>query len=180
MRAVYAQRGQSVKFMIQRLLSHPLMGRRSAAGLGPAVRFATAGRQTIRVQTREDGFAIDQIVLSAEKFASTPPGASRNDPTILAVRGNDPLPPPNGDPREIVLYPVRDGAALGGRWIKVGDTTPPGGHVIYPNRGGAKVTTPLADTQEILEMEFNAEAGRPYRIWIRRTRDDDSWANDSI
>jgi hypothetical protein len=151
-----------------------------AGVLGPVVRFATAGRQTLRVQTREDGFAIDQIVLSAVKYASSAPGAQKNDSTILPVCGNDPLPPTNSDPREIVLYPVRDGATLGGRWTKVGDTAPPGGYVIYPNAGNAKVTTPLADTQEVIEMQFNAEAGRPYRIWIRGNATNNDWANDSV
>jgi len=33
-------------------------------GLGPLIRFATSGTQTIRVQLREDGLALDQIVRS--------------------------------------------------------------------------------------------------------------------
>jgi hypothetical protein len=38
---------------------------------------------TLRVQTREDGVMIDQIVLSAKKYKSTRPGAVKNDGTIL-------------------------------------------------------------------------------------------------
>ena len=34
--------------------------------MGPLVYFATTGPHTIRIQTREDGLAIDQIVLSPE------------------------------------------------------------------------------------------------------------------
>ena len=37
----------------------------------------------IRIQTREDGVIIDQIVLSANKYRSTRPGAVKNDGTIL-------------------------------------------------------------------------------------------------
>lgn len=50
--------------------------------LGPEIRFATSGAQTIRVQAREDGFSIDQIVLSAGRFFHTAPGALKNDTTI--------------------------------------------------------------------------------------------------
>jgi hypothetical protein len=47
----------------------------ATAMLGPLVYFAFTGPQTIRVQTREDGFSIDQIVLSHTTFASTSPDA---------------------------------------------------------------------------------------------------------
>lgn len=47
------------------------------------VRFATTGRQRIRVQLREDGVDIDQIVLSTSTYATTAPGALRNDTTIV-------------------------------------------------------------------------------------------------
>jgi hypothetical protein len=53
------------------------------AVLGPVVVFAAAGPQTIRIQTREDGFRIDQVVLSAEQYLNTSPGALKNDTTIL-------------------------------------------------------------------------------------------------
>ena len=36
--------------------------------LGPEVVFASSGTQRIRVQTREDGFTIDQIVLSPQRY----------------------------------------------------------------------------------------------------------------
>ena len=42
-----------------------------------------AGPQTIRVQVREDGLSIDQIVLSADRYLAVAPGAARNDTTIV-------------------------------------------------------------------------------------------------
>ena len=51
--------------------------------MGPVVYFAADGLQTIRIQTREDGLSIDQIVLSSDAFLSTPPGALKDDGTIL-------------------------------------------------------------------------------------------------
>lgn len=47
------------------------------------LRFPQGGYQRIRIQTREDGVSIDQIVLSAEKYLTTRPGAVKNDTTIL-------------------------------------------------------------------------------------------------
>ena len=52
--------------------------------LGPLVYFSATGPQTLRIQTREDGFAIDQIVLSSDAFRSTAPGAPKNDTRILS------------------------------------------------------------------------------------------------
>ena len=51
--------------------------------MGPLVYFSSTGPQTLRVQTREDGFAIDQIVLSPATFLNASPGALKNDTRIL-------------------------------------------------------------------------------------------------
>ena len=51
--------------------------------LGPLVYFSAPGPQTLRVQTREDGFSIDQIVLSPSTYLSSSPGAPKNDTRIL-------------------------------------------------------------------------------------------------
>ena len=58
-------------------------------GYGPgvvaaAIVFETTGLQTIRLQPREDGISIDQIVLSSERYLVASPGALKNDTTILA------------------------------------------------------------------------------------------------
>ena len=50
--------------------------------LGPVMYF-TAGAQTIRIQDREDGIAIDQIVLSPDTYLNSSPGLTKNDTTIL-------------------------------------------------------------------------------------------------
>jgi endonuclease/exonuclease/phosphatase family metal-dependent hydrolase len=65
--------------------------------LGPLVYFQTTGTQTIRVQTREDGMSIDQIVLSPSRFLTSSPGSLKNDGVILAYTEGAPavsnLPP---------------------------------------------------------------------------------------
>jgi hypothetical protein len=54
------------------------VGRNGAARL----RFPS-GQGRIRIQTREDGVSIDQVVMSARRFLTTRPGAAKNDTTIL-------------------------------------------------------------------------------------------------
>jgi endonuclease/exonuclease/phosphatase family metal-dependent hydrolase len=69
--------------------------------LGPVIYFQSTGTQTLRVQTREDGFAIDQIVLSPAQYMLSAPGSSTNDGVILASTlgaGTAP-PPPNQSPQ---------------------------------------------------------------------------------
>ena len=51
--------------------------------LGPLIYFQASGTQTLRVQLREDGLSIDQIVLSAGVFLNSAPGALKNDITVL-------------------------------------------------------------------------------------------------
>jgi endonuclease/exonuclease/phosphatase family metal-dependent hydrolase len=53
----------------------------------PTVEFPTAGTKTIRVQTREDGVEIDQIVLSPVNYLALAPGGDRDDTTLLSASG---------------------------------------------------------------------------------------------
>jgi len=59
--------------------------------LGPPIYFAAPTTpdevQTIRVQTREDGFTIDQIVLSPDTYLTSSPGALKLDTLILPKQG---------------------------------------------------------------------------------------------
>jgi endonuclease/exonuclease/phosphatase family metal-dependent hydrolase len=61
------------------------------------VEFTTDGTKTIRVQTREDGVEIDQIVLSPVTYLALSPGGERNDTTMLSATGAVPL---AGDPAD--------------------------------------------------------------------------------
>src|SRR5438309_1959275 len=54
-------------------------------GFGSAIYFQNTGTHTIRVQVREDGLSIDQIVLSPQTYLSTAPGKAINDTTILTA-----------------------------------------------------------------------------------------------
>jgi hypothetical protein len=53
---------------------------------GPLISFATAGLKTVRLQNREDGLEIDQIVLSPATYLERSPGGLKDDATILNER----------------------------------------------------------------------------------------------
>jgi hypothetical protein len=54
---------------------------------GVTLHFPAGGPQTIRIQTREDGVSIDQIVLSSEKYKTTRPGTAKDDTVKLDHMG---------------------------------------------------------------------------------------------
>jgi hypothetical protein len=54
---------------------------------GALIYFPTTGTHTMRVQIREDGLSIDQIVLSAVTHLVNAPGPLRTDNTILPKSG---------------------------------------------------------------------------------------------
>jgi PKD repeat protein len=51
--------------------------------MGPLIYFSATGPETIRVQVREDGLRIDQIVLSPQLYLNASPGALKDDVRIL-------------------------------------------------------------------------------------------------
>jgi hypothetical protein len=62
-------------------------GDSSYGGLGAPIYFNQDGVQKIRIQQREDGIKIDQIVISANAHFDDAPGASKADATIVPVHG---------------------------------------------------------------------------------------------
>ncbi|HXE80774.1 MAG TPA: hypothetical protein VNK41_08500, partial [Vicinamibacterales bacterium] len=68
------------------------------------VRFPTTGTHTMRIQTREDGVQVDQIVLSPASYMSSSPGALLNDATILSKTTTSATTMAQASAPEIVLY----------------------------------------------------------------------------
>jgi len=67
---------------------------------GPDIYFSTTGMHTVRIQVRNDGSIVDQIVLSPDTYVRTSPGLGKNDTTILGstisgAPGGTPPPLPN-------------------------------------------------------------------------------------
>jgi hypothetical protein len=146
--------------------------------LGPTLIFATSGVHTIRVQTREDGVSIDQIVLSARTWLTTPPGPLRNDATILPRESEPPAPAAS----EIVMHTgTLPSSALHGNWSIAADASAASGlALVNPDRGKAKITSAAAAPVSYVDVPFTAAAGVAYHVWIRMRAAGDSYANDSI
>jgi hypothetical protein len=151
--------------------------------LGSPIYFETTGTQTIRVQTREDGLSIDQILLSPEKYLTAPPGGLKSDTTIFPERTSGETPPADGllGPGDVNIHASHALIPAGSSWVVVSDGTAAGGaRVVHPNQNGAKLASPLAAPINYFELTFNAEQGRPYRLWIRGRGESNNWANDSV
>jgi endonuclease/exonuclease/phosphatase family metal-dependent hydrolase len=71
--------------------------------MGPLIYFQSSGAQTMRVQAREDGIFIDQMVLSPQAYLNSAPGALRNDTVILPSTIGTPPPPPANQPPEVTI-----------------------------------------------------------------------------
>ena len=145
-------------------------------GWGPLIYFAVTGPQTVRIQLREDGLSIDQVVLSPQLYLSTCPGFTQNDPIILQKNSGPAI------SSNIVLW-TSDAptTAIHGSWMRVADGAAAGQITLqYPDFGGPKLTTPLASPIHYFEMTFNAQAGTGYRLWMRGKALGNSTNNDSV
>ncbi len=145
---------------------------------GPAIYFASDAPQTIRIQTREDGMMIDQVVLSPATWLTAAPGPLKQDTTVL--RDDDGSGPTGPGPDSDVVLHASD-ARLTGNWRLQADTTAASGARAWnPNGNLPKRTAALATPADHVELTFAAEAGRPYRLWIRGKAESNYWGNDSV
>lgn len=143
-------------------------------GAGLLIYFASTGTQTMRIQGREDGISIDQIVLSPVTYLTTRPGVTKNDTTILPERTGLTA------ASDVILHVARS-AALTGAWRVVSDTSAAGdARLENPDAGAPKLLTALAAPQDYFDATFDAEAGRPYRLWLRGRAYNNLYNNDSV
>ena len=83
-------------------------------------------------------------------------------------------------PSDVVLRTTA-AQVIAGKWTRIADASAAGGAALrHPDAGAAKLTSPLAAPIDYFELTFQAEAGTPYRLWMRGRADADSWANDSV
>jgi len=137
------------------------------------VRFQSNAPQTIRVQTREDGVKIDQIVLSPVKYMTNAPGAPTNDGTVLS-RTTAALAAKN------VVLRTADATAFVGNWKNEADSAAADGHRLGTAELGWWSATPFASPPNYVDLTFTAIAGVPYRAWFRMAANGNSGSNDSV
>jgi hypothetical protein len=118
-------------------------------------------------------------MLEAHAFDSA--GNQGTSPSITVQTSN----PPTGD---VLLY-VTDAqqttnaqpTVLAGNWSVVADPATANGLRVYEqNAGAAKIAPALAAPVNYFEMTFNADAGKPYHLWMRMKADNNDWASDSV
>ncbi|MCU1383158.1 MAG: hypothetical protein JWL71_1855 [Acidobacteria bacterium] len=84
------------------------------------------------------------------------------------------------DARDIVLW-AADATRLEGDWTLAADPAAAGGRRLFePDRGQVKVTAPASSPIDYAELTFTANAGVPYRLWIRAMAQKNSFNNDSV
>jgi hypothetical protein len=89
-------------------------------------------------------------------------------------------PPPTTNPGEDVVLWAAEAPVVSG-WVATPDASAAGGARLQnPNKGAARIATPLAVPALYFEMTFHALAGRPYRIWMRGRGTSNTWDNDSV
>ena len=140
--------------------------------------FANSGLHTVRVQVREDGAEIDQIVISPTTYVNASPGSPSSDTTIVAKPVG---PPPPAMHPEIVVYAadVPTGSMHG--WTRTADASSPNGIKLFvPDNGWSSTTAPLAAPTSYVDITLTADANTPYTLWLRMKALNNNKYNDSV
>ena len=144
--------------------------------------FASAGTHTMRVQVREDGVELDQIVLSASTYLSAPPGPVGGDSTIVAKPSADSggSGGSGGGPTDVVIY-ASDVTSANGSWSVASDETAANGtKLVTSNAGVSNTASALSAPTDYFDVAFNAAAATPYTIWLRMKALNNDKFNDSV
>ena len=140
---------------------------------GSYVQFAGGGTHAIRVQLREDGVELDQIVLTPASANAPAPGPARGDATILARSA--------GPSSDVVLYASDvSAAAVRGMWQASSSGTSPDGVSLRTDDGRWSTAVPVASPANYFDVTFAAAANRSYRVWVRLKAAKNSAANDAV
>jgi hypothetical protein len=133
----------------------------------------------MRLQAREDGIGIDQVVVSSRQFLTQSPGALKNDVTILPRTGTAPQAPAVATD-DVVLYAAGAPVVVGSWFVTPDASAAAGARLQNPDRGVPKLASALAAPASYFELTFAAEAGRPYRLWVRAIAQGNLYYNDSV
>ena len=148
---------------------------------GAPLSFAASGSHVLRVQQREDGAIVDQIVLSADTFASSAPGPRQYDTTILPRTDGTPVPSPAATGTTVLWSSAIPSSSVFGTWTPIADATAAGGSALdNPNAGQWKISPALAAPANYFETTFTATAGVAYHVWLRMRAESNSTSNDSV
>ncbi|HYP26978.1 MAG TPA: Ig-like domain-containing protein [Blastocatellia bacterium] len=128
--------------------------------LGPVIYFQTTGTQTLRVQPREDGLSIDQIVLSTSTYLNSSPGALKNDTTIIPKSGGG-----GSQPVTLVRQPYLQQVSSNSAIIVWATREPGPADARYRLNGGPETVVPAATT-----LFSSATTGLPFDYYQHEAR----------
>jgi hypothetical protein len=132
--------------------------------LGPQIFFQSTGTHTIRIQGREDGVSIDQIVLSPSTYLFTSPGALKNDNTVLPASGGGPPPPPPPQPPTLTSVSPNSGPTAGGTSVTITGTNFVSGATVRFDSTAATNVTVVSSTS--ITASAPAHAAGPVSIVV--------------
>jgi regulation of enolase protein 1 (concanavalin A-like superfamily) len=100
----------------------------------------------------------------------------------VTVSAGGTAPPPTTSSGDVVIYASDiPSASRHGAWQTAGDSQSPNGVKLSTADSGLAFTNePVAAPQHYVDVTFNANAGTPYRVWLRLRADGDSKWNDSL
>ena len=141
-------------------------------GGAPATNVNVASTTTITAVTPAHAAGTVSVIVT------NPDGQSATLANAFTYTAPSPPPPPGqGD---VVLYASESNVRVG-NWNVVADSTAAGGaRMSNPDAGAPKLADALPNPTSYFEMTFQAQAGTPYRLWIRGKAQADYWGNDSI
>jgi acid phosphatase len=122
--------------------------------------------------------ALLRIALEGLGVTGSLPGASAFAPEMNELFESATVPPPSST--EIVLHTKTATASAGTFRIEPTSGAADGASEHHPDVGAAKLMEPLKAPVNYFEMTFNADAGRPYRLWIRAKAERNYYGNDSV
>jgi hypothetical protein len=138
------------------------------------VKFRSGSPQTARVQIREDGITIDQIVLSPVQYFTASPGPPTNDSTIFTRTGTI-LSAGN------IVLRAGDVVTKQGNWtVEIDPNAAGGSKLVTPDVSWSSTAAPLASPPNYVELSFSAVAGVRYRAWFRMAATGNLKSNDSF
>ena len=117
------------------------------------MRFPAATEQTLRVQTREDGARIDQIILSPTTYFDSPPGTPINDTKIVPKSGGTTT---RRASRPLRAHRAVRGAAAANAKPTTSITSPVNG-AVFSAPATIQITAAAADADgTVTRLDFNA------------------------
>ena len=147
--------------------------------LGAPIYFAADGAHVLRVQSREDGATIDQIVLSPVVFSASAPGATTSDTRVLPRAWG--LGPAVSAATSVIRVASAAAGRIFGTWQTISDATAAGSQALRnPEAGATTIDPALSNPASYFEASFSADANQAYHVWVRMKAGGDSLSNDSL